>query len=142
MTSIRDAADGWEGPYDANVEVLVRLVSKLPGWGDKNVQVLQKVLEVVTLAAQRATRFSKKCAVLAITGTVERLGDLKTRIQAAACLTAMSEAVGPQFVVERTCKLAAGSKNPKVLTEALGWLAQAVADFGTGPLKLKVPGVR
>lgn len=34
-------------------------------------------------------------------GVVERVGDLKTRLQAVACLTALSEAVGPRFVFER-----------------------------------------
>ena len=121
-------------------------------------QVQQKAIEAVILIAQNATRFSKKCVVLCLTGrfsrfslllyvgaccveepssvlyrtlsvrksyagaflspdhdsllnigsccspcagVVEKVGDIKTRIQATKCLTTFCEAVGPKFVLER-----------------------------------------
>lgn len=35
------------------------------------------------------------------TGVVEKVGDIKTRIQATKCLTTFCEAVGPKFIFER-----------------------------------------
>lgn len=121
----------------------------------------QKAIEAVILIAQNATRFSKKCVVLCLTGrfsrfslllhmgpccleepssvlfktlfvpesdaggfycilspdldtllnigsccslctgVVEKVGDIKTRIQATKCLTTFCEAVGPKLVFER-----------------------------------------
>lgn len=51
-------------------------------------------------------------------------------------LTAVSEAVGPQFVLTQLHKRAGANKNPKVLAEALGWMAQAVEEFGLGALNV------
>lgn len=125
--------------------------------GISNLQVQQKSIEAVILIATNATRFSKKCVVLCLTGShlmplrlcirsvfyflsphilyecqssvggvltnqcfqsifnfyliliiicfctgvVEKVGDIKTRIQATKCLTTFCEAVGPKFVFER-----------------------------------------
>lgn len=52
-------------------------------------------------------------------------------------LTAASEAVGPQFVMAQLHRRAAANKNPKVLSEALAWMADAVAEFGLAACSTK-----
>ncbi|CAI9262994.1 unnamed protein product [Lactuca saligna] len=122
---------------DQSVEILTRLVCTVPGWNEKNVQVQQQVIEIVTHIASTASKFPKKCVVLCISGICERVADIKTRVQAMKCLTTFSEAVGPGFIFERMFKIMKEHKNPKVLSEGLLWMVSAVEDFGVTHLKLK-----
>lgn len=122
---------------DPYVEILTRFLCSVPGWNEKNVQVQQQVIEVITHLASTATKFPKKCVVLCILGISERVADIKTRAHAMKCLTTLSEAVGPGFVFERLYKIMKDHKNPKVLSEGLIWMVSAVEDFGVVHLKLK-----
>lgn len=122
---------------DQSVEILIRLLCAVPGWSEKNVQVQQQVIEVVSHIASTASKFPKKCIVLCIGGICERVADIKTRAQAMKCLTTFSEAVGPGFIFERMSKIMKEHKNPKVLSEGLLWMVSAVEDFGVTHLKLK-----
>ncbi|KAI3466656.1 hypothetical protein Pfo_023319, partial [Paulownia fortunei] len=122
---------------DPSVEILIRLICVVPGWNEKNVQVQQQVIDIVTKIASTASKFPKKCVVLCLLGISERVADIKTRAQAMKCLTTFSEAVGPGFVFERLYKIMKEHKNPKVLSEGLLWMVSAVEDFGISYLKLK-----
>ncbi|XP_071930440.1 protein MOR1-like [Coffea arabica] len=86
---------------DPSVEILVRLLCAVPGWGEKNVQVQQQVIEVITHIASTASKFPKKCVVLCLLGISERVADIKTRAHAMKCLSTFCEAVGPGFVFQR-----------------------------------------
>ncbi|GAB4826923.1 Protein MICROTUBULE ORGANIZATION 1 [Ancistrocladus abbreviatus] len=122
---------------DPSVEILIRLFCALPGWSEKNVQVQQQTIEVITYIASTATKFPKKCVILCLLGISERVADIKTRVQAMKCLTTFSEAVGPGFIFERLYKIMKDHKNPKVLSEGILWMVSAVEDFGVSHLKLK-----
>ncbi|KAM7500819.1 hypothetical protein LguiA_025233 [Lonicera macranthoides] len=122
---------------DQSVELLIRLLCAVPGWGEKNVQVQQQVIDIITHIAATASKFPKKCVVLCIQGISERVADIKTRVHAMKCLTTFSEAVGPGFVFERMYKIMKEHKNPKVLSEGILWMVTAVEDFGISLLKLK-----
>ncbi|XP_018439477.1 protein MOR1 isoform X1 [Raphanus sativus] len=134
--SLKEEIEGLQ-ELDKSVEILVRLLCAVPGWNDKNVQVQQQVIEIITFISSTAAKFPKKCVVLCITGASERVADIKTRASAMKCLTAFCEAVGPGFVFERLYKIMNGHKNPKVLSEGLLWMVSAVDDFGVSLLKLK-----
>ncbi|KAH6829059.1 ARM repeat superfamily protein [Perilla frutescens var. hirtella] len=120
-----------------SVEVLIRLLCIIPGWNEKNVQVQQQVIDIVTHIASSASKFPKKCVVLCLSGITERVADIKTRAQAMKCLSTFCEAVGPGFIFERMYKIMKEHKNPKVLSEGLTWMVSAVEDFGTSHIKLK-----
>ncbi|XP_057764557.1 protein MOR1 isoform X1 [Salvia miltiorrhiza] len=122
---------------DPSVEVLIRLLCVIPGWNEKNVQVQQQVIDIVTHIAATASKFPKKCVVLCLSGITERVADIKTRAQAMKCLSTFCEAVGPGFIFERMYKIMKEHKNPKVLSEGLSWMVCAVDDFGTSHIKLK-----
>ncbi|XP_015878689.2 protein MOR1 isoform X2 [Ziziphus jujuba] len=136
ISSFKQQVEGLQG-LDQSVELLIRLLCAVPGWSEKNVQVQQQVIEVVTYIASTATKFPKKCVVLCLLGISERVADIKTRIHAMKCLTTLSEAVGPGFIFDRLYKIMKEHKNPKVLSEGLSWMVSAVEDFGISHLKLK-----
>ena len=77
-------------------------------------QVLGKVFELIALLATESSKLSKKDAFTAITGLVDKMSDIKLKGSAGQALTAMSEALGPQFVFTQLHKRAAAQKNPKV----------------------------
>ncbi|XP_054776764.1 protein MOR1 [Prosopis cineraria] len=136
ISSLKEQVEGLQ-VLDPSVEILIRLLCCLPGWGEKNVQVQQQVIEVITCIASKATKFPKKCVVLCLLGLNERVADIKTRAQATKCLTTFSEAVGPGFIFERLYKIMKEHKNPRVLSEGILWMVSAVDDFGVSHLKLK-----
>lgn len=136
ISSLKQQVEGLQD-LDQSVEIFIRLLCAIPGWNEKNVQVQQQVIEVVTYLASTATKFPKKCVVLCLLGLSERVADIKTRSHAMKCLTTFSEAVGPGFVFERLYKIMKEHKNPKVLSEGLLWMVSAVEDFGLSHLKLK-----
>ncbi|XP_073114484.1 protein MOR1 isoform X2 [Elaeis guineensis] len=125
------------GDLDQSAELLIRLLCSVPGWGEKNVQVQQQVIEVITYIASSVKRFPKPCVVLCLQGISERVADIKTRAHAMKCLTTFSEAVGPGFIFDRLYKIMKEHKNPKVLSEGILWMVSAVEDFGVSHLKLK-----
>ncbi|KAI8567609.1 hypothetical protein RHMOL_Rhmol02G0135000 [Rhododendron molle] len=136
ITSFKEQVEGTQ-ELDQSVEILIRLLCAVPGWNEKNVQVQQQVIEVITHIGSTASKFPKKCVVLCVVGISERVADIKTRTQAMKCLTIFSEAVGPGFVFERLYKIMKEHKNPKVLSEGILWMVSAVEDFGVSHLKLK-----
>lgn len=136
IISFKEQVEGIQ-ELNQSVEMLIRLLCAVPGWSEKNVQVQQQVIDVITHIASTASKFPKKCVVLCLLGISERVADIKTRNHAMKCLTTFSEAVGPCFIFERLFKITKEHKNPKVLSENLTWMASAVEDFGVSHLKLK-----
>uniref|UniRef100_A0A804L7N6 Protein MOR1 n=1 Tax=Musa acuminata subsp. malaccensis TaxID=214687 RepID=A0A804L7N6_MUSAM len=122
---------------DQSAEILIRFLCAVPGWSEKNVQVQQQVIEVITYIVSTVKRFPKRFVVLCLLGISERVADIKTRSQAMKCLTTFSEAVGPGFVFDRLFKIMKDHKNPKVLSEGILWMVSAVEDFGVLHIKLK-----
>ncbi|RZC65417.1 hypothetical protein C5167_009104 [Papaver somniferum] len=136
IVALKEQVEGLQ-ELDKSAEILIRLLCNIPGWNEKNVQVQQQVIEVITHIAATVSKFPKKCVVLCILGISERVADIKTRVHAMKCLTTFSEAVGPGFVFERLYKIMKDHKNPKVLSEGIAWMVSAVEDFGVLHLKLK-----
>lgn len=77
-------------------------------------QVLTKVFEVVTLLASKAAAVSKQDAYITIKGLSDKIADMKLKGPVCKCLSALSEALGPQFVLSQLHKKAVAHKNPKV----------------------------
>ncbi|CAJ1976721.1 unnamed protein product [Sphenostylis stenocarpa] len=130
ISSLKQQVEGLQN-LDQSAEILIRLLCTLPGWGEKNVQVQQQVIEVVNHIGSTAAKFPKKCVVLCLAGLSERVADIKTRAHAMKCLSTLCEAVGPLY------KIMKEHKNPKVLSEGILWMVSAVEDFGVSHIKLK-----
>ena len=69
-------------------------LSHLPGWGEKNFQVLGKAFETIKQLSQAEFGLGKKDAFVAITGLVAKLSDVKLKGPACEALSALGEAVG------------------------------------------------
>ncbi|XP_038695975.1 protein MOR1-like [Tripterygium wilfordii] len=136
ISSFKEQVEGLHN-LDPSVEILIRLLCAVPGWTEKNVQVQQQVIEVITYVASTASKFPKKCIVLCLLGLSERVADIKTRALAMKCLSTFAEAVDPGFIFEKLCMIMKDHKNPKVLSEGILWMVSAVEDFGVSHLKLK-----
>ena len=104
----------------------------LPGWTDKNFQVLNKMFEVGAKAAELSQRgeFGRQHASCIVQGAVEKIHELKHRVQASTALTASCERVGPKYVASLVHQRAAWHKNPKVLAESLVWMQKTIEQFG------------
>ena len=132
----------WQGRLAAMTDILDRArevpsmgmlllsLAKVPGWDDKNFQVLNKILEVCTVVAEESNEFGAVHASCVVEGAVEKIHELKHRSQASKALTASCERVGPRFVVSLVHQKAAWHKNPKVLAESLFWIGNTIDQFG------------
>jgi hypothetical protein len=78
-------------------------------------QVLGKAFEIVRHVAETADgQLTKRDAFVALGGLVEKMSDVKLKGPAGDAMSALSEAVGTQFVCAQLHKKAAAHKNPKV----------------------------
>jgi len=111
-------------------------LAQLPGWGDKNFQVVNKCLEVAVIVAKECPGYQKLHAAVTVEGAGDKIHELKHRIPATDALNAASEAIGPRFVLAQLHSRATKNKNPKVLSESLAWMATVVEEFGLAAVDL------
>ncbi|GMH42322.1 hypothetical protein BSKO_10241 [Bryopsis sp. KO-2023] len=136
LDAIIAAAKDMEIP--PNTRVIVNAVSHLPGWTEKNFQVMSRQFELIRYCAENGeSRFTRSEAFVSIKGLVEKMGDIKLKTPAAEALSMICEAVGPQFVFDQMHLKASAHKNPKVLAETLNWMSKAVSEFGLGVMDTK-----
>lgn len=78
-------------------------------------------------------RFSfSTTADFCINEIADKLGDAKNKGAAAEALTAITESVKLDHVVNGVTDYALSQNNPKVLQEVLNWLSGAIKEFGFG----------
>ncbi|XP_065581749.1 cytoskeleton-associated protein 5-like [Artemia franciscana] len=111
------------------VQVILRSITKKPGLKDTNFQVLKLKMEGVKVLAEKGD-FSKKSVEFCLNEVTEKLGDVKNSATAAECLTAMTEAVGLDWISQELVSFVLNQKNPKVHAEAAIWLSNAIREFG------------
>ncbi|KAL3680081.1 hypothetical protein R1sor_023037 [Riccia sorocarpa] len=122
---------------DSLTETIVRFLAVLPGWGEKNFQVNQRCIDLLSFLAEKSGRFSKRCVVICLVPVAEKMIDIKCRLQAMKCLTCICEAVEPAFVVTRLLALWKDHKNPKVLQDSIPWLMTTMEEFGIAHIPVK-----
>lgn len=67
MESLYSFFDG-QDPIDTEPEIVVRALSKKPGWKEMNFQVMGKLFATLQLLAERSPKFSKGCVALSVQG--------------------------------------------------------------------------
>ncbi|KAL2612993.1 hypothetical protein R1flu_024685 [Riccia fluitans] len=122
---------------DPLTESIVRFLAVLPGWGEKNFQVNQRCIDLLSFLAEKSGRFSKRCVVICLVPVAEKMVDIKCRLQAMKCLTSICEAVEPAFVVTRLLAMWKDHKNPKVLQDSIPWLMTTMEEFGIAHIPVK-----
>ena len=138
---------------ELDAEVVVRALGK-KGWGEKNFQVSAKLYGILVILAERCPSFGRSCAALSIPHLSEKLGDAKLKKPASDALGVFAEKTSLQFVLNigkfflvspmpsaDTGNEAYESLNkikaPKALADALGWIEQALSEFGIAGLSLR-----
>lgn len=138
---------------ELDAEVVVRALGK-KGWGEKNFQVSAKLYGILIILAERCPSFGRSCAALSIPHLSEKLGDAKLKKPAGDSLVAFAEKTSLQFVLNIGMFLLVSSvasadtmhrayeplnkiKAPKALADALGWIEQALSEFGIAGLSLR-----
>ncbi|KAG1659479.1 hypothetical protein FOA52_005506 [Chlamydomonas sp. UWO 241] len=135
MATVVERAGGASG---GDIATLAQGMGVVPGagWTDKNFQVMAKQFDVIAACAQ-SDDFGRTEAFVGVTAAVEKLADLKLKGPGCTMLTAAAEAVGPSFIATTVHRKASVHKNPKVLSEALGFIGQLIESFGLAALPVK-----
>ena len=94
-------------------EVVTRGLAVVPGFDDKNFQVLGRVFEILGALADKAAGFSKPDGARVVSGAAQKVADVKLRGPATAALMSVTEALGPKFVVAQLHKHTATHKKPE-----------------------------
>ena len=68
---------------------------------------------------------------------VEKLGDMKLKKVAGECLSSIAESVSINFILSLSYESLRKAKSPKVLSDSLVWIHQALMAFGTKGVALK-----
>lgn len=105
------------------------LICTLLNFQDTNFQVLKVKLDIVRIIAERLN-FTLTTADFAINDVTEKLADPKNGGVAAQVLTAMAEATKLENIVSKVLSFAFEQKSPKVQSESLNWVNQAIREFG------------
>ncbi|KIO34814.1 hypothetical protein M407DRAFT_63913 [Tulasnella calospora MUT 4182] len=121
----------------AECEVLFRFLSKKPGWNEKNFQVSAKVYAALAMLAEKSLTFSKSCVVISTGHLAEKLGDMKLKKPAGDALLVFAEKTSLSFVLDQAYEPMSKQKAPKVLADSIGWVGQALTDFGIAGLTLR-----
>ena len=138
---------------ELDAEVVVRALGK-KGWGEKNFQVSAKLYGILIILAEHCPSFGRSCAALSIPHLSEKLGDAKLKKPAGDALVAFAEKTSIQFVLNIGMFLLVSPmpsadtmhgayeplnkiKAPKALADALGWIEQALSEFGIAGLSLR-----
>ncbi len=86
---------------DLDPEVIVRVLSKKPGWKENNFQVMTKLVECIDLVA-KSPSFSAGTASLVIPGLADKIGDIKVKKVVGECLCSVAEATAFGFVLSQS----------------------------------------
>lgn len=96
---------------------------------DTNFQVLKLRLDAIKLIAE-SFGMTVTTSDLIINEIIEKLGDVKVNSSASSALSAIAEAIRLEYVVSKVMTFAFEQKSPKVQQESIGWVNQAIREFG------------
>lgn len=111
-----EALQSWlEGEgQDVNSELIVRTLSKSPGWKESNFQVYGKMAGVFSYLSQSSSSWTRACSALTIGALSDKLGDIKLKKPAGDTLVAYAEKYSLQFVLSQGgCACTSGIRRTK-----------------------------
>ncbi|TFY63988.1 hypothetical protein EVJ58_g2914 [Rhodofomes roseus] len=121
---------------ELDAEVVVRFLGK-KGWNEKNFQVSAKLYGILNILAEGCPSFGRSSVALCIPHLSEKLGDAKLKRPAGETLLLFAEKTSLQFVLGHAYEPLSKQKAPKVLADAVGWIEQALTEFGIAGLSLR-----
>jgi hypothetical protein len=93
------ATDGEGAAGAVESELVVRVLSKKPGWKESNFQVYGRMAAVFQALTERSPNWSRACSALTIPALSDKLGDIKIKKPAGDALVAYAEKFSLQFVL-------------------------------------------
>jgi cytoskeleton-associated protein 5 len=82
-------------------ELIVRILSKKPGWKESNFQVYGKMTAIFQHLAGQSPSWSRACSALTIGPMSDKLGDIKLKKSVGEALTAYAEKFSLQYVLNQ-----------------------------------------
>jgi cytoskeleton-associated protein 5 len=107
---------------------------------ETNVNIMKAVFalfEYVASASSSSATLPRYVVAALIPPAVDKLGARNAKDGCSALLLALSEAVGPQFVLQTKYQHLATVKAPGVHVEALSWMSQCATEFGVKSFQTK-----
>lgn len=111
-------------------ELIIRSLSKKPGWKESNFQVMAEVYKVFRLLAEQCPTFGRASVALSIQPLCDKLGDIKLKTPASDTLGVFSESTSFAFVVKQALGPLSALKAPKAIADSLLWIDGAIVEFG------------
>ncbi|KAJ2819801.1 hypothetical protein IWW50_005327, partial [Coemansia erecta] len=130
-----DSAAGGSGVHP---ELVVRQLSRKPGWKESNFQVTARAFQLIAwMAGEEELEFNTGAAALSIPALVDKLGDIKLKGPAGDALVAIAERFSLQFVAGLALEPIRAQKSPKVVADCLAWLNTQLLEFGVQGVGLR-----
>ncbi|EDV29465.1 uncharacterized protein TRIADDRAFT_51833 [Trichoplax adhaerens] len=116
-------------PENLKAFLFIQIIAKKPGFKDTNFQAMKAKCKLVTKLA-KTPLFGKRSASFVLSAMVDKCGDIKVKNEAIEALTEMTEKLSLDFIGNQVITYAMSQKSPKVISESICWLAQAIKEFG------------
>ncbi|XP_065070567.1 cytoskeleton-associated protein 5-like isoform X2 [Rhopilema esculentum] len=117
-------------PDAKQTQTIVRTLAKKPGFKDNNMMVLKGKFSLLGILAKVSKPFSRRSALYAITGLIEKIGDMKLKDAVKETLKIFAENISLNYVSLKVAKVSSQVKNPKTQAEALVWMSEGLREFG------------
>ncbi|KAJ2551363.1 hypothetical protein EV175_003719, partial [Coemansia sp. RSA 1933] len=119
-------------------ELVIRQLSRKPGWKESNFQVNTRAFQIIEwMAGDSSQDFNTGAAALCTPALVDKLGDIKLKSPASNALVAIAERYTLKFVIGLAEAPIRNQKSPKVLADCMGWLEMQLLEFGISGLALR-----
>ncbi|XP_047135598.1 cytoskeleton-associated protein 5 isoform X1 [Hydra vulgaris] len=131
LAAVEEMTKKIEGMDDKSFpsQVVVRTLAKNPGWKDSNFQVMNVKFKLLAIVAKKSD-FTRRSAWYAVAGLISKIGDAKLKTQVSETLKIFSENISLNYISLKIAAAAEEAKNPKLQSEALVWMSEAVREFG------------
>ncbi|KAN0034518.1 hypothetical protein ACTFIV_001038 [Dictyostelium citrinum] len=114
-------------------EPIIQLLCDKPGLKESNFQVLSSIFSIFIQCCKNDSNFTQqRCANSYLTTCIEKLTDVKLKEISSELLFSTSESITPHSVFTCIYQFATNHKNPKIISDSLVWIQQAIDEFGIG----------
>lgn len=118
-------------------ELVIRALSRKPGWKESNFQVTAEVFKAFRILADDCATFGRSSVALSIQPLCDKLGDIKLKSPAAETLNLYAEKTAFAFVLRQSLAPLKALKAPKAIADSLLWIDAALLDFGIQGVDVK-----
>ena len=135
-TEIKELLETME-EKEINAQLIIHALMIKPGLTDGNLQALNLKFGMIGFLAKRAPDWGNKCTEAVVSNLGEKLGEIRLKATSAESLFLISERIQSLHHVALTVlSVCSAHKSPKIQSEGLLWLANALEEFG---MKVKLP---